>query len=585
MKNSMNLSISILISTLLLFIATTNAGEINYNRTGARDYAAKHCGAEGSGTTYNFTQYKCYNGDLSECENYGQDNDGDGEVDHVDCANFASQSMIAGGLSFGCVGSADIVGKDDSTKGETSVSQLKSALTKSFCFEVITDTSKAKEGDILSANSYSHVMIYSGEERNGKAVFYAHTNDRCGSSISWSDVTIYHFKDDEKCKKCERDESTCEAEMKDKCSKCYICNSDTGTCDPKCPNSGGGRCEPKEDCDSETGSCITSQGGDCPDDTLTVGTGVISQSTPLTSSSASVGVLEAGFTYDMVGLLESFKESARIIKRGDISPELVKDVPLLIIPSAGLYGMENSEFFKNALNEYVNQGGTILVLSQQHGYEYFVLPGGLSGYGWLEDQSCQSNSSYIDTWHNVLAGQTKSTPSLNVDGYFTKYPENTTVLLRRTANGQPAVLMYQYGSGYVIASTVYTDTAYTRGESSEDERKLIRDIITWAKSPATLTEIKPGETITANLTIANNDTSKTATAAEIELYDPDRKEVKLRTKALVNLAPGQSTQIPITYTTASTDPTGVYHIKYDLLTEGYELLTSEMEPEGVNIRS
>ncbi len=48
------------------------------------------------------------------------------------------------------------------------------------CFEVITDHTKAKAGDILSQKGISHVIIYSGEQRNNNtsAVFYGHTNDR-----------------------------------------------------------------------------------------------------------------------------------------------------------------------------------------------------------------------------------------------------------------------------------------------------------------------------------------------------------------------------------------------------------------------
>ena len=54
-----------------------------------------------------------------------------------------------------------------------------------------------------------------------------------------------------------------------------------------------------------------------------------------------------------------------------------------------------------------------------------------------------------------LSGQSRGTPTLNVDGYFTSYPSNSTVLLRRTANGQPAMLMYEHGLGRVIVTSIY----------------------------------------------------------------------------------------------------------------------------------
>jgi len=383
-----------------------------------------------------------------------KDKQGNPKNCQVDCANFASQALIAGGLDFTeCPGSISIgKGGKSRTKGIIGVRSLLPSLRNGFCFEAINnpDPSQAKPGDILSWKSYSHVAVYVGNNK-----YNAHTTDRCDFTYSslWNDVILYHFKNDEKCKKCEKDDKrSCKADMKDKCSKCDNCNSDTGDCKPKCVNVGTGRCVPRVTCDVASGRCITNPSGDCPDDTLTVGTGIPSQPVPSTNSSASVGVLEVGFTYDMVGLLQSFKQASRIVKPGDISPDLFQEMPLLVIPSAGLYGMENSVLFKAALDEYVKQGGTIFVLSQQHGYEYSTIPGGLGGYGWVEDQSCQAGSSYIDTWHPVLAGQATLKPSISIDGYFSEYPENSIVLLRRISNGQPTVIMYPYGEGFVIAS-------------------------------------------------------------------------------------------------------------------------------------
>lgn len=103
--------------------------------------------------------------------------------------------------------------------------------------------------------------------------------------------------------------------------------------------------------------------------------------------------------------------------------------------------------FKSKLEQYVNNGGTLIVFTQQHGYEFNALPGGnVSGYGWLEDQSCQHASIGIATYHPILSGQDSVTSDANVDGYFTKYPKNATILLSRTKNGMPAMLMYEFGN-------------------------------------------------------------------------------------------------------------------------------------------
>ena len=94
-----------------------------------------------------------------------------------------------------------------------------------------------------------------------------------------------------------------------------------------------------------------------------------------------------------------------------------------------------------------------------------------------------------------LSGQSRGTPTLNVDGYFTNYPSNATVILRRTVNGQPALLTYDYGLGKVIVTSMYSDWAYGHGQASSEEVALVRDIISWAKAPTTFPEIKPGQAV------------------------------------------------------------------------------------------
>jgi hypothetical protein len=200
--------------------------------------------------------------------------------------------------------------------------------------------------------------------------------------------------------------------------------------------------------------CNMGPSGDCPDDTLTVGSSTsIDSEITHPSGTSPVGILKAGYSYDILKVLSTFGQSARIISPNDFDPSLVSEMPLFIIPTGGLMGLAESEILKTALNEYVKKGGTLIVFSQQYGYEFSALPvpeeadgtyKKVGGFGWLEDQSCQINSSYIDTWHQMLAGQTKSTPSINIDGYFTSYPENTQIIrMGRVYNTapQPAIII------------------------------------------------------------------------------------------------------------------------------------------------
>jgi hypothetical protein len=147
----------------------------------------------------------------------------------------------------------------------------------------------------------------------------------------------------------------------------------------------------------------------------------------------------------------------KIINHPDID---IKDsVNLLVVGSAGLAGL-NSPTFKQKLEEYVVNGGNLLVFTQKYGADLSVLPGNINGYGWNEDQSCFTNAAYLNQWHPVFAGQTKQVMDCNVDGYISDYPSNSEVLLSRTKNSMPALLYYNYGAGTVIVSSLYTDWGY-----------------------------------------------------------------------------------------------------------------------------
>ncbi len=489
----MRLFKTIIVLCFLIAPTIIYAGMISYNRNLASQYAKEHCGTGRPPDKGYNPDYKCFNPQKPECEKGG-----------TDCANFVSQALIAGGLKFySCINKsfpikgaqarcdraelikgAVNISRNGSTLGVPVASDLEKVLTGIYQFKVVS-IEKARPGDVVVWRNPWRCAKHVGVVVSGSPNYYfaAHTTDVCPEDIRPSNNRPYNYNDnyraarvlhfeepeDNKCFALEFNKKTCTTEWKPKFSKCETCDPETGQKKPRCSKGGGGRCATIMSCEVDTGQCTTAQGGDCPDETYTVGTG-ITEGVPSTSAYAAVGVLGYGFAYDMIGLLQSFNEEARIVSLSEVSPSLVQKMPLLIIPSAGLYGMENSEILKAALQEYVKEGGTILVLSQQHGYEYSVLPTPdgkvIRGRGWAEAISCFYRAAYIDTWHPVLAGLTTNTPDINIDGYFTGYPDNSTILLRRTANGQPAMLMYDYGLGKVIVTTLYSDWAYGHSQAS-----------------------------------------------------------------------------------------------------------------------
>jgi hypothetical protein len=199
-----------------------------------------------------------------------------------------------------------------------------------------------------------------------------------------------------------------------------------------------------------------------------------------------VALFAYGFNDAMTSLLLKYKEPVTFLST-DFNPQIVKDHPVMVVPSGGLFGLENSSMLKAQFDEYVKQGGTLIVFAQQHGYELNILPTpvdpltGISkpitGYGWGEDQSCFTNAVYIDTQHQMLASLSNAAPTLSVDGYFTSYLSNSTVLLRRTANGQPSMIMYEHGFGKVIVTSMYSDFAMSHSQASSEELALVRDMV------------------------------------------------------------------------------------------------------------
>ncbi|MCK4420628.1 Ig-like domain-containing protein, partial [candidate division WOR-3 bacterium] len=198
-------------------------------------------------------------------------------------------------------------------------------------------------------------------------------------------------------------------------------------------------------------------------------------------------------------------------------------VTLVVIGSGALSGFNSSQFAQK-LADYVQSGGNLLVLTQKFGNDFSVLPGVVEGYGWREDQSCFRNAAYLNQWHPVFSGQTEQVMTCNVDGYITQCPDYADVLLRRTANGMPALLSYSYGAGRVIVSSLYPDWGYGHNQTSTEELRLLRDITTWALNPdMPIPEFYPDSNVSISVKINYfADDTVEATTAIIKVFTPDR---------------------------------------------------------------
>ena len=302
---------------------------------------------------------------------------------------------------------------------------------------------------------------------------------------------------------------------------------------------------------------------------------------------ADIALLKHGFYDEALALINATQQPVRLIDT-EVDPSSLRSYPILVIPSGGLIGLEKSAILKAILDEYVKNGGTLIVFSQPYGYHYSILPVPteldgttlpVNGYGWEEDQNCFANAVYLDTWHQMFAGQSRITPSTNVDGYFTIFPSTSTTLLRRTVNGQPAMLSYEHGQGRVIITSMYSDFAFGQSQASPEERSLVRDVIAWAKKPIQLPEINRGESLSLVVEVANQ-TDRDAASAKLLILNPDRSVIISEQVISANIPPHGSSQLAIQFETAPNAQRGVYHVDFVLLDNQGAILQPQTESDS-----
>jgi len=181
---------------------------------------------------------------------------------------------------------------------------------------------------------------------------------------------------------------------------------------------------------------------------------------------------------------------------------------------------------------------------------------------------------------SMFAGQDSANLAANVDGYFTNWPSNATILLRRTRNSMPAMIAYPYGSGWVVASTLYSDWSYGHGGITGYETALIRDLISWAKSPdREIKEYKPADTVSITIPVTNYSNSP-SNSILLTLLDPNKK-VMSTTEVVHSLNPGESAEIPFTY--LATWPLGVWWVNYTLKDSSGNTIQPETEGERIQV--
>ena len=172
--------------------------------------------------------------------------------------------------------------------------------------------------------------------------------------------------------------------------------------------------------------------------------------------------------------------------------------------------------------------------------------------------------------HPVLASQNTNTVTAAIDGFFSIYPADSTVLLRKMANQEPALLYYPYGDGHVFLTSMYTDWGAAHSQASAGELKLVRDLITFAKNPSLpipMHKLTQDETAQINLTLKiKNDCEFPAVKVKTKVLSPNRKTVLYENEQSLSLAAGAETEMPVSFPVAYSSSAlyGICHSDYEL---------------------
>lgn len=236
-------------------------------------------------------------------------------------------------------------------------------------------------------------------------------------------------------------------------------------------------------------------------------------------SHQGVGILNAGLVNWTQAAMAYAGVHAETVDIEQDSPYLAPTV--LIVPSSALGRFSHSTWLRTWLSEYTRTGGHLIVLAQAHGADWQMLPGGeVDGLGFEEDIFCREDSVTVLTNNFYLAGIREELPDLQLDGSFTQYPANAIPLLqRRTGNQMPAMILYPYGQGTVLATSLYPDFSAINGLQTADDVVFMRSFFLEAWRQATgdpiLFASSGNEDVSFSIPVTN-DTASPASATQIK---------------------------------------------------------------------
>lgn len=273
-----------------------------------------------------------------------------------------------------------------------------------------------------------------------------------------------------------------------------------------------------------------------------------------------VAVLRRGYYRPALGLIAEAGEPAALVS--ELTPlEELAQYKAMVLPTASISRLDES--FRSKLEAYTLNGGIVISFTQPYGIDFTVLPGAqVNGLGYEEDTLCQFASAYFGEYHSLLAGQSSHLPNISVDGFFTSYPDDSTILFLRSRNLRPTAILYPYGQGQILATTHYGDWAFLGNQASGDDRTWMRDVLAWAKFGDVL-EVGSGEDVSLPVKVTN-DSSTTAVTIEYFVANPAGERVAALSPQSINLSSGESQELNISFAAPANESYGYHLIDYTL---------------------
>ncbi len=297
---------------------------------------------------------------------------------------------------------------------------------------------------------------------------------------------------------------------------------------------------------------------------------------------ADVVILGSGYSKEMFNLLtEHFNVIPRVLPIEQFTADEARGShgDVLVIPTGALRidDEETIKFLREQFNQYLYNGGTIIVFPQARTTDYATIPmydssnpalvGGGYAWGYNEYRGCLLKSATVNAIdHPITAGFNRSLVDLALDGALVTWPKGAEPVLSRTTgrDDTAALVSFKWGPGRVILTSTYTDFRYGSTKTiSNDEKVLLESLFNYAlgRQKENMTVIEKGQQQPSiTITFQNPFRDSGVWMAKLVVIDPSGAPKTVFWQNL-SLFIGESIDVTIPLNISEQAPPGIYTVQ------------------------